>query len=68
MQNRVSHLSNPDSEVVGHLQNTLHVHNSYVEAFRSAIERTRLHDVQLILHANKRMKPVMSTAEGTPCL
>ena len=42
---------------VGQLQNTLHEHNSYVQAFKSAIELTRLHDVQLILHADKCMKP-----------
>ena len=57
VQNRVSHLTNLDPDVVGQLQNTRHEHNSYVQAFKSAIEITRLHDVQLILHADKCMKP-----------
>ena len=53
VQNRVSHLTNLHPDVVGQLQNTLHEHNSYIQAF----ELTRLRDVQLILHADKHMKP-----------
>ena len=57
VQNRVSHLTNLDPDAVGQLLNILHEHNSYAQAFKSAIELTRLHDVQLILHADKCMKP-----------
>ena len=57
LANRLSNHSDLDADILGQLQRMLHANNSYIQSFKAAIEIECVEDVNIVLHADKKLKP-----------
>lgn len=57
LANRLRQVSNLDPEILQDLQKSLHEYNTYIKSFKAAIEITDVQNIDVVLHADKRMKP-----------